>query len=341
MGRDTKVGLFVGLSFIVLFGVILSVRAGTQAEGHADLPLGTTQGIRLIGPGPVRRVDPTLERQVLELPLGGPARSASAAAEQGGPAAEARRAAADREADDFTDPSGREGVAVARRRRRPELDPSWGPSAPPPAPAPAAPAPVPEVEPEVVEPVRAVARAPVRGRRYTIREKDSLTVLSRRFYGSAQHWRRIFDANRGVIRDPDLLVVGKEIVIPEPPGGAPATDPGRRPSSPVPAPVPAPPSEPEPRDPPVISVTADQLAQVLGNHSDLVEAPAPNPSTYVVQPGDSFHRIAEKVYGDESLGRLLHLRNEHLVPDPLLLQAGQRILLLDGTASADQMGVIR
>jgi nucleoid-associated protein YgaU len=333
VGRDTKVGLFVGLSFTVLFGVILSVRAGTQAEGHADFPLGASQGIRIVGPGPVRKADPTLGRQALEIPLGGP--SVSEAMDREGtyrlPSTDDAARAMD--AGRRTEDRSREGVAVARRRRRPELSPYDETPAPMPAPAPAEVKPTPEVA-ELPWPEPPVARAaprPVAGRHYTIREKDSLTTLSRRFYGSARYWRRIFEANRDVIRDPDLLVVGKEIVIPDPPRGAQPAPPSE-PTTPAPVPEPAQPQERERR--PIISVTADQLAQVLGNHSDLVEARGAAPATYVVKPGESFHSIARKLYGDESLGRLLRLKNEHLVPDPLLLQAGQKILLLEGQAPA-------
>ena len=40
MGRETKFGLLIGLVFIILFGVILSSRAGSSAPEHAALPTG-------------------------------------------------------------------------------------------------------------------------------------------------------------------------------------------------------------------------------------------------------------------------------------------------------------
>jgi nucleoid-associated protein YgaU len=49
-----------------------------------------------------------------------------------------------------------------------------------------------------------------------------------------------------------------------------------------------------------------------------------------VQKGDTFYKIAARVYGDRRYGRLLALRNKQQVPDARKLRTGQRILLLDG-----------
>jgi nucleoid-associated protein YgaU len=35
------------------------------------------------------------------------------------------------------------------------------------------------------------------------------------FYGDANHWKRIFDANRDVIRNADLIQPGWKLRIPE------------------------------------------------------------------------------------------------------------------------------
>ena len=54
--------------------------------------------------------------------------------------------------------------------------------------------------------------APAAGRRYTAQAGDTWADLSTAFYGSAQHWRIIRDANPGVA-DGDLRP-GQELVIP-------------------------------------------------------------------------------------------------------------------------------
>lgn len=88
------------------------------------------------------------------------------------------------------------------------------PAAPPPVgrqAAPADPAPAAEVtEPAQPEPVE---------RTYTVRSGDSLSVISQRVYGSARHWRFLYEANRDRIPDPDRLRVGTELRVPPHPDG--------------------------------------------------------------------------------------------------------------------------
>jgi nucleoid-associated protein YgaU len=151
---------------------------------------------------------------------------------------------------------------------------------------------------------------------YVVRANDSLVLIARRFYGTQgdRLWRRIYEANRSVLSDPDRLRAGQELVIP----GVEAS----------PASVPAPEGEV------VRTVTAGELAEMLGNRSDLVEAPSPLPATYTVRAGDTFYGIAERLYGNARYASLLHLKNKHLVPDATKLRAGQRIVLLEGVEPA-------
>ena len=53
------------------------------------------------------------------------------------------------------------------------------------------------------------------GRTYTIRKGDSLSKIAKREYGDAQQWRRIFEANRDIIKDPDLIHPGQVVRIPD------------------------------------------------------------------------------------------------------------------------------
>jgi nucleoid-associated protein YgaU len=52
-------------------------------------------------------------------------------------------------------------------------------------------------------------------RRYTVKAGDSLSKISKQFYGNANDYRKIFDANRGVLSDPNKIQPGQELVIPE------------------------------------------------------------------------------------------------------------------------------
>lgn len=53
---------------------------------------------------------------------------------------------------------------------------------------------------------------------YTVVKGDSLSKIALRFYGDPLEWKRIFEANRDQINDPDLIHPGQELRIPE--GGA-------------------------------------------------------------------------------------------------------------------------
>lgn len=52
------------------------------------------------------------------------------------------------------------------------------------------------------------------GQRYTVKAGDTLSHIAQRYYGNASDWRRIYEANRGTIKDPDLIHPGQEIDIP-------------------------------------------------------------------------------------------------------------------------------
>lgn len=56
--------------------------------------------------------------------------------------------------------------------------------------------------------------APTAPRRYIVRPGDTLAGIAARFYGNAADYPRIFEANRGLIIDPDLIQVGWDLVIP-------------------------------------------------------------------------------------------------------------------------------
>ena len=53
------------------------------------------------------------------------------------------------------------------------------------------------------------------GRTYVVVAGDSLSKIARREYGDPQQWRRIYDANRDIIKDPDLIHPGQTLRIPE------------------------------------------------------------------------------------------------------------------------------
>jgi LysM repeat protein len=52
------------------------------------------------------------------------------------------------------------------------------------------------------------------GQTYTVRPGDTLSKLSKQFYGNANEYMRIFNANREMLKDPDTIQVGQQLTIP-------------------------------------------------------------------------------------------------------------------------------
>jgi nucleoid-associated protein YgaU len=51
-------------------------------------------------------------------------------------------------------------------------------------------------------------------RSYVVVKGDSLSAIAKREYGDAKEWRRIYDANRDIIKDPDLIYPGQTLRLP-------------------------------------------------------------------------------------------------------------------------------
>jgi nucleoid-associated protein YgaU len=49
---------------------------------------------------------------------------------------------------------------------------------------------------------------------YTVQKGDTLSHISKQFYGKANAWNRIFEANRDQLDNPDLIKPGQVLKIP-------------------------------------------------------------------------------------------------------------------------------
>jgi LysM repeat protein len=49
---------------------------------------------------------------------------------------------------------------------------------------------------------------------YTVKPGDTLSKISKQFYGNANDYMRIFNANKDKLRDPNVVNVGEELKIP-------------------------------------------------------------------------------------------------------------------------------
>jgi nucleoid-associated protein YgaU len=52
-------------------------------------------------------------------------------------------------------------------------------------------------------------------RRYTVQSGDTLSKISKQFYGNSNQYMKIFEANRDVLQDPNRVNPGQSLVIPE------------------------------------------------------------------------------------------------------------------------------
>jgi LysM repeat protein len=53
------------------------------------------------------------------------------------------------------------------------------------------------------------------GSSYIVKKGDTLSTIARTAYGDTGSWKKIFDANKSVIPDPNVVAVGTEIKIPQ------------------------------------------------------------------------------------------------------------------------------
>jgi nucleoid-associated protein YgaU len=49
---------------------------------------------------------------------------------------------------------------------------------------------------------------------YTVAAGDSLSKIAKQFYGNANEYMKIFEANRDKLNDPNTIKVGQQLVIP-------------------------------------------------------------------------------------------------------------------------------
>jgi nucleoid-associated protein YgaU len=69
-------------------------------------------------------------------------------------------------------------------------------------------APKPAAKPEAAKPYTASKRE------YVIKSGDSLSKIAKEFYGNAGDWKKILEANKDTIKNPDLIHPGQKIIIP-------------------------------------------------------------------------------------------------------------------------------
>ena len=339
MARETKVGLLAGLAFIICFAIILANRGrqdivpsnppyadrvdqNVVAQGPASQTLPVTiyqspatnvpndRGASAALPGTLDRSRPVRVDRSRAIPQRHLPTESAVAAEQPspdttpgrGPAAPVRAGGQDTE----------NTVAAAEEADRLKLleqrldELSKGlhrerrlQSLPEPQER------IPPTEPTAIDPTapRTATELPTAiVTRHTVMPGDTLSKIAGEYYGSKSRRliEAIFDANRTILANPDMLGVGMELVIPMVSGVDGATrsanDPRRR--------VNTKPAADEPRTP-----------------------KAEPARRYQIKKNDRYVSIAREQLGDVSRWREIYELNKEIFPDPEFIREGVRIKL--------------
>jgi nucleoid-associated protein YgaU len=150
-------------------------------------------------------------------------------------------------------------------------------------------------------------------RTHKIVDGDTLPGLAQRYLGSADRYQELFQWNRDVLKNPEILPIGAELRIPSS-SSMPPADSGA--AALVPLPV----------------VTASETPQQpLAPLPKTPVAPASaqprSPRTYTVQPGDNLVDIARKLYGDGRRHEALFEANRRVLRTPGDLKPGMVLVV--------------
>ena len=72
----------------------------------------------------------------------------------------------------------------------------------------------PSIAPAKAQAAAAAADGSTTARKYTVQPGDTLSKIAKEFYGNANEYNRIFEANRDKLENPDKIRAGQELVIP-------------------------------------------------------------------------------------------------------------------------------
>ena len=72
----------------------------------------------------------------------------------------------------------------------------------------------PSLAPQQTQAAAASAGGSSATRTYKVQPGDTLSKIAQQFYGNANQYNRIFEANRDKLQNPDKIQVGQELVIP-------------------------------------------------------------------------------------------------------------------------------
>lgn len=327
MAKETKVGLVVGLAFIICFAVILANRGRrTPLATHVayNVDSGNTVGREAAASGmtsslprrsePARRRDePSGARQVrlasrsdAEMIPGqdlvpGPVPGRRITPTNG---ARVTLPAAITTSNQAPKPSVLTSASQARQARRQQLQEYLDAQnkAPAVVALPVTPA-IRQVPAKVEKPTKPPASPPARGERYTVVAGDTLSRIAGRQYGTrtVAAVKAIFEANRSTLSSPDVVRVGMVLTLPDIKGvGTP-----KRAGSGL-----------------ADKATASKAAEPKSSKS-----PKSSWRWYQIKKNDRYSSIAKRELGATNRWREIFELNRDKFPDPERIREGVRIKL--------------
>jgi nucleoid-associated protein YgaU len=159
----------------------------------------------------------------------------------------------------------------------------------------------------VNRPANASARGPAR-RTYEVQKGDVLATVAKKAYGPVEgnrlvNVRRIYEANRAILKSPDEIFVGQKLVIP------PLPDTAERPNA-------------------TLSEAVFERVEAVGrrNLADIRE-PTPEGRWYVVKDGDNLWKIAASQLGSGARCDEIAKLNASMLKNKDMLDIGMRLQL--------------
>jgi len=320
MNKQTKIGLLAGLTFIILFGVILNnkapdvpTRPETVLTARPSAPGGAIPLRELPLVPPPANQDPLARASD---PSSGPSKTPQQG--YGSPVAEPLptlgQIPLSPSAELPESPGRAETSSEAASAARPALTPAVGISEPP------------AVAPQPVQSPRA-ARTTV----YVVKPGDNLTKIARTIYGKAtrRNIEAIFAANRDKMPSKDRLLVGMKLRIPKPLESPKKPESSTRKRQ-----------EPSPRAAenllktgkferaPDLKPARTGQARPKANSSGRTGSPSPESlPRYQIQKGDNWYKLAKRFLGDPNRWQELYQLNRDIFPNPSRLRTGVKIRL--------------
>jgi nucleoid-associated protein YgaU len=336
MTRETRIGLLVGLVFIVMFGLVLSELTGTSTPQPPPSSARSSDSMYawtpIVQDAPAQTTHTELAASNPQAALAQPAQAPTAAEV---PATVQSSVA---QAPVLTSPQ----AAVVESRPMPpgaeEVQPTVVAS-PAAAETPVVASATPVAAPAAEEP------APPPSRTYVVEPKDSLIKIARKVYGP-QHereYKRILEANRDTLDDEESISVGQKLVIPPLPEDKQVAAKKAQDAQPkvremglddlqnymnkpqdassTPQQLAAAETSKKPADAADASATAQK-----GEKTSVAEKPAAV-KTYVVQKGDTLSKIARKTLNDDSKATLdkIYNANKGKLSRPDRLKVGMKL----------------